>query len=70
MENKSRKKEDPGKVLARQIKFQKAHIVQLSVKLNDNTDADIIKYLDTLDNKRAYILGLIRADMAKKKAGE
>lgn len=60
------RKENPENVYKRQIRFQKEHIKQVSLKLNDRTDADIITFLDTLDNKRAYILGLIRADMAKR----
>lgn len=50
-------------------KFEKERTKQLNVRLNDRTDADIIDFLDTLENKRAYILDLIRADM-KKRAGE
>jgi hypothetical protein len=42
----------------------------LNIRLNDRTDADIIEFLDSLDNKRGYILDLIRSDMARRKAGE
>lgn len=51
-------------------KFEKAHLKQIKLALNDNTDADVIEFLDSLDNKRGYILDLIRSDMARRKAGE
>lgn len=51
-------------------KFEKAHLKQIKFALNDNTDADVIAFLDTVENKRAYLLGLIRADMAKNNPAE
>lgn len=39
---------------------------QIKFELNINTDADIIKHLETIDNKQGYIKQLIRDDMAKK----
>ena len=44
-------------------KFEQTRIKQISLKLNDRTDADIIAHLEGIDNNRAYILGLIRKDM-------
>lgn len=38
---------------------------RVTVRLNNNTDADIIEFLDTLDNKQGYIKELIREDMKK-----
>ena len=69
--NKDRwKREDPEKRAARHLKFEKEHLKQVKLALNENTDADIIAFLDTIDNKRAYLLGLIRADMSKRKSTE
>ena len=50
-------------------KFQKERMKQLNIRLNDRTDADIIAFLETIDNKRGYLLDLIRSDMARR-AGE
>ena len=36
--------------------------VQIKLKLNKNTDADIIEKLDSIDNKQGYIKQLIRED--------
>lgn len=69
-EEKRWKREDPAKVAARHAKFEKAHLKQIKFALNDNTDADVIAFLDTVENKRAYLLGLIRADMAKNNPAE
>lgn len=44
-------------------KYQKAHIQTLTVKLNTNTDADIIRFLAGCDNKQGLIKQLIRAEM-------
>lgn len=52
------------------LKFEKERTKQLNIRLNDRTDADVIEFLDSLDNKRGYILDLIRSDMARRKAGE
>lgn len=38
---------------------------RVTVRLNNNTDADIIEYLSTLDSKQGYIKELIREDMKK-----
>lgn len=38
---------------------------RVTVRLNNNTDEDIIEYLSTLDNKQGYIKELIREDMKK-----
>lgn len=51
-------------------KFEKTRLKQIKFVLNDNTDADVIELLDGIDNKRGYLLDLIRSDMARRKAGE
>ena len=36
---------------------------QITLLLNKNTDADIIEYLNSKDNKNGYLKELIRRDM-------
>lgn len=45
-----------------QEKYDKANTVQVRLKLNKKTDADIIEKLDSVDNKQGYIKTLIRKD--------
>lgn len=46
-------------------KFTKEKTVSVNLRLNKNTDADIIAKLETVPSKMGYIKALIRADMAK-----
>jgi hypothetical protein len=46
-------------------KFNKEHTTSIQVRLNKNTDADILAKLDTVPSKMGYIKELIRADMKK-----
>ena len=48
-------------------KFNKANTKMVSLRLNYNTDADIIKRLDEVDSKMGYIKELIRKDMQARK---
>lgn len=48
-------------------RYQAANTKLFSIRLNLNTDSDIIKRLNQVENKQGYIKGLIRADI---KAGE
>ncbi len=48
-------------------KYQATNTRLFSIRLNLNTDDDIIKRLSQVENKQGYIKGLIRADI---KAGE
>lgn len=48
-------------------KFNKANTKMVSLRLNYNTDADIIKRLDEVDSKMGYIKELIRKDIQAKK---
>lgn len=43
--------------------YEKDNVVRIQVKLNRNTEADLISFLDTKDNKQGYIKALIKADM-------
>lgn len=46
-------------------KYDAANTVQVKIKLNKNTDADVIEKLDKSGNKQGYIKGLIREDIKK-----
>ena len=46
-------------------KYDTNNTIQIKLKLNINTDADIIRQLEQTDNKQGYIKRLIREDMAK-----
>lgn len=39
--------------------------IQIKLKLNKKTDADIIQKLDSVDNKQGYVKELIRADIKR-----
>lgn len=49
--------------LRAQAKYDKDNTVQVKLKLNKKTDADIISWLDDMSNKQGYIKELIRADI-------
>lgn len=49
------------------LRFEKTRTKQLNIRLNDRTDADIIDFFSKIENKRAYLLNLIREDMKKQK---
>lgn len=46
-------------------KYDAKTAVQIKLKLNKNTDADILELLEKIENKQGYIKDLIRADIAK-----
>ena len=46
-------------------KYDAANTVQFKMKLNKNTDSDILKKLDSVENKQGYIKGLIRDDIGE-----
>ena len=48
------------------VKYNKENTVQISLKLNRSTDADLIESLNRIANKQVYIKELIRRDIAKK----
>ena len=47
------------------LKYEAKNTVQLHLKLNVKTDADILQRLDEVDSKQGYIKELIRRDIAK-----
>ena len=44
-------------------RYDDANTRKLSLKLNLNTDKDVLEKLDSVPNKQGYIKELIRADM-------
>ena len=54
-----------GKHETPQDRYHKAHTVSLTIRLMKNTEQDILKKLDSVENKAGYIKSLIRADMEK-----
>ena len=48
------------------VKYNKENTVQISLKLNRSTDADLIDSLNRIANKQGYIKEFIRRDIAKK----
>lgn len=47
-------------------RYEARAIIQVKLKLNKKTDADILEALERSGNKQGYIKSLIRADIAKK----
>lgn len=46
-------------------KYDKSHTTGIYLKLNNETDADILKKLETVENRQGYIKDLIRKDLGK-----
>lgn len=46
-----------------QRKYELKSMKQISLKLNRNTDSDVIAKLDSVDSVRGYIISLIREDI-------
>jgi hypothetical protein len=53
-----------------QADYDKRATKQILLKLNRNTDADILEHLDAQENRQGYIKRLIREDIARQAAGE
>ena len=49
--------------LAAQARYDAKHTIQIHLKLNTTTDADIIEKLKEVESKQTYIKELIRADI-------
>ena len=45
------------------IKYDKENTKRVFIKLNKNTDKDILDYLESVQNKQGYIKDIIRKDM-------
>lgn len=51
-------------------RYEAAVMKTVPLRLNANTESDILEKLDSVDNKRQYIISLIRADISKEKTRE
>ena len=51
----------------RTLRFQKQNLKQIAFMLNKSTEADLLSWLESQENRQGYIKSLIRADMAKHK---
>ena len=49
-----------------QARYDAENTVQVRMKLNKKTDADILEQLEKIENKQGYIKELIRRDLAGK----
>ena len=48
------------------VKYNKEKTILVSIRLNKETDKDIIEILNSVGNKQGYIKQLIREDIPKK----
>lgn len=48
-----------------QLAYEMRTYKTIPFKLNSNTEKDVLDKLDSVPNKRQYIIGLIRADISK-----
>lgn len=46
-------------------KYDQNNTIKVSLKLNVKTDADIIEYLESVDNKQGTIKQLIRKEISR-----
>ena len=49
-------------------RWDRENTVVVTMKLNKNTDADILEKLDSVEYKQKYIKEMIRADISKEDA--
>ena len=52
-----------NKASIRSDRYDRKNTTRLYIKLNNNTDADILEALSKIDNKQGYIKELIRKDL-------
>ena len=50
---------------AANARYDAGHTIQVKLKLNTTTDADVIARLEEVENKQGYIKALIRQDMKR-----
>lgn len=51
----------------RQARYDAKNTLRVNIKLNRNTDSDIIDYLNSVDNKQGLFKKLIREDIERSK---
>lgn len=50
-----------------QERYDKANTTRVAIKLNKNTDADILEYLEESGNKQGLIKALIRKEIERER---
>lgn len=53
--------------IKRNTEYNKNNTVRLEIKINRNTEAEILTHLEQIPNKSGYVKQLILEDMEKKK---
>lgn len=48
-------------------RWEKENLRSFTFKLNRNSEKDVVEHLEKKPNKREYLVGLIREDIAKEK---
>ena len=66
-ENEMPETKSQAKYTAYKTAWDRENTKQYKLKLNKNTDADLIAWLDSIENKQSYLKDLIRADIEKNK---
>lgn len=54
---------NPEAIKRAKEKYDAANTTQVHLKLNNNTDQDILERLEEVDSKQGYIKSLIRSDI-------
>ena len=54
-----------NKATERQARYDAAHTRQIKMKLNTETDADVLAWLSAQDNMQGAIKALIRAEISR-----
>ena len=49
------------------VEYVKNNVLRIELKINKNTEADMVEHLEQFNSKTAYIKQLIIEDMQKKK---
>ena len=52
------------------MKYDRENTVQIKLKLNKKTDADILQKLEESGSKQGYLKALVRQDIEKSKQGK
>lgn len=52
------------------MKYDRENTVQIKLKLNKKTDADILQKLEESGNKQGYLKALVRQDIERSKQGK
>ena len=51
-------------------KWMSKNTFAVQIRINRNTEPDLVEFMETIPNKNEFIKGLIRKEMAKKSDGK